>query len=159
LGSEAPGLASHFDGLIAIVGLPGGSRIALGLSRRGLMDVAVRESSDDFTFIPGDHRYRSPSSLAPFLSRRVSELHSSDEKIGIDIEDPDELFGVVFEAARQCRSRFSAAMNLLWRLGRLSGIQGFMNSFAVNWATRLQWRTALIAFISFQALDATFQRN
>jgi hypothetical protein len=73
-----------------------------GLSARGLTNVAVRDWPDDFTFIIGDHRYRCPSSVAQFLSPRVSKLHLIDATISelrLEVEDRDELFGSVLEAA------------------------------------------------------------
>jgi hypothetical protein len=73
-----------------------------GLSARGLANVAVRNWSNDFTFIIGDHRYLCPSSVAQFLSPRVSELHWMDATISelrLEVDNPDELFGSVLEAA------------------------------------------------------------
>jgi hypothetical protein len=97
----ASGLSSHLGELIAVVGLRGGSRVTGGLSSQGLANVAVRDWSDDFTFIVGDHRHRCGSSGAQFFSPRVSRLHSIDDtidEIGIDVED--KLFGSVSEAAK-----------------------------------------------------------
>jgi hypothetical protein len=54
---EARCLSNDLGGLIAVVGLRGGSRVTDGLSARGLANIAVRDWSDDFTFIVGDHRY------------------------------------------------------------------------------------------------------
>jgi hypothetical protein len=98
--------SGHLGELIAVVGLRGGSRVTGGLWARELASVAVRDWSDNFTFIVGDHRYRCRSSDAQFLSPRVSKLHSIDDTIDdirIDVEDGDELFGSVLEAA-QCGS-------------------------------------------------------
>jgi hypothetical protein len=67
--------------LFAVVGLRGGSRVTGGLSARGLANVQIGDWSDDFTFIVGDHRYRCPSSVAQFLSPRVSKLHLIDATI------------------------------------------------------------------------------
>jgi hypothetical protein len=96
--------SGHLGELSAVVGLGGGSRVKGGLSARGLANVAVRDWSHDFMFIVGDHSYRCPSSVAQFLSPRVAMLHSIDDtidEIRIDVEDGDELFGSVLEAA-QC---------------------------------------------------------
>jgi hypothetical protein len=76
--------SGHLSELFAVAGLRGGSRATGGLSARGLADVAVRDSSDDFTFIVGDHRYRCSSSVAQFLSPRVSKLQSIDATISDD---------------------------------------------------------------------------
>jgi hypothetical protein len=68
-----------------------------------LANVVVRDWSDDFTFLLGNHHYRCSSSVAQFLSPQVSILHSIDDtvdEIKIDVEHPDELFGAVLEAAR-----------------------------------------------------------
>jgi hypothetical protein len=73
-----------------------------GLSAQALANVAVRDWSDDFTFIVGDHYYRCPSSREQFLSPRVVELYSVDDTISeirIDVKGPDEFFGAVLEAA------------------------------------------------------------
>jgi hypothetical protein len=97
----APGQSGRLRELIAAVGLPGGSKVTRRLSVRGLANAEVRDWSDDFTFIIGDHRYRCGSSSAQFFSPRVSKLHSIDntiDEIGIDVED--ELFGSVSEAAK-----------------------------------------------------------
>jgi hypothetical protein len=54
-------------------------------------------------FIVGHRCYQCASSLAQFLSPLVARLHSVDgtiDEIKIDVEDPDELFGAVLEAAR-----------------------------------------------------------
>jgi hypothetical protein len=48
---EAPGLSDHLGELIAIVGLHGGTRVTGRLSARGLANVAVRDWSDNFTFL------------------------------------------------------------------------------------------------------------
>jgi hypothetical protein len=60
---EAACLSHDLGGLIAVAGLRGGSRVTGGLSARGLANIAVQDSSDDFTFIIGDHRYRCGSSV------------------------------------------------------------------------------------------------
>jgi hypothetical protein len=138
-GRTAPGLSSDFGQLIAVVGLRGGSRVTRGLSARGLANVAVRDWSDDFTFIVGCHHYRCPSSVSQFLSPRVSQLHSIDATISelrLEIEDRDELFASVLEAARGSsitvdsahRPTFVAVCTALWNselyesvYGKLSG--------------------------------------
>jgi hypothetical protein len=51
----------------------------------------------------GDRRYRCSSPVAQFLSPRVSKLHSIDATISelrLEVEDRDELFGSVLEAAK-----------------------------------------------------------
>jgi hypothetical protein len=102
-GIIASGLSGHLRELIAVVGLRGGSMVTGGLPSRGLANVAFRGWSDDFTFIIGDHRYRCPSSVAQFLSPRVSELNSIDATISelrLEVDDRDELFGSVLQAAK-----------------------------------------------------------
>jgi hypothetical protein len=102
-GIIAPGLSSHLHELIAVVGLRGGSRVMGGLSARELANIAVRDWSDDFTVIVGDHRCRCPSSVAQFLSPRLSKFHWVDATISelrLEVEDRDNLFGSVLEAAR-----------------------------------------------------------
>jgi hypothetical protein len=74
-GIIAPGQSSDLDELIAVVSLRGGSKETGGLSARGLGNAAVRDWSDNFTFIAGDHHYRCSSSVAQFLSPRVSKFH------------------------------------------------------------------------------------
>jgi hypothetical protein len=72
-----------------------------GLSARGLANAAVGDSPDDFTFIIGDHRYRCPSSVAQFLSPRVSKLHWIDATVSeltLDVDDAHGLFGSVLKA-------------------------------------------------------------
>jgi hypothetical protein len=99
---EVPRLSNHFSELIAVIGLRGGSRMICSLSGRGLANVAVRDWSHNFTFIIGDHRYWCRSFLAQFLSPQVSKLHSIDgtiDELRLEIEDGDELFGSVLEAA------------------------------------------------------------
>jgi hypothetical protein len=99
----ALGLSSEFGGLIAVVGLRGGSRVTGRLSARGLANVAVPDWSDDFTFIIGRHRYQCQSSVAQFLSPRVSKLHSIDATISelrLEVRDRQRVFGSVLEAAR-----------------------------------------------------------
>jgi hypothetical protein len=94
--------SGHLGELFAVVGLPGGSRVTGGLSARGLANAPVGDWSDHFTFIVGAHRSRCPSSVAQFLSPRVSKLHSIDPTISelrLEVEDRDELFGSVLEAA------------------------------------------------------------
>jgi hypothetical protein len=88
---------------MAVVSLRGGSRVTGGLSARGLANVPVGDWSDNFTFIVGDHRCRCPSSVAQFLSPRVSKLHWIDATISelrLEVEDRDKLFGSVLEAAK-----------------------------------------------------------
>jgi hypothetical protein len=73
-----------------------------GLSGRGLANVAVGDWSDDFTFIIGDRCCESPSSVAQFLSPRVSKLQSIDAAISeprFEVEDRDDLFGSLLKAA------------------------------------------------------------
>jgi hypothetical protein len=67
--------------------------------------VAVGDWSDDFTFIVGNHRHLRPSSVAQFLSPLVSNLHCIDATISelrLEVQDGDELFGSVLEAAQGC---------------------------------------------------------
>jgi hypothetical protein len=83
--------------------LRGGSKVTGGLLSRGLANVAVRDWSDDFTFIIGDRRYQCRSSVAQFLSPLVSKLHSIDATISelrLGIEDPERLFGSVLETGK-----------------------------------------------------------
>jgi hypothetical protein len=95
--------SGHLGELFAVVGLRGGSRVTGGLSARGLANGPVGDWSDHFTFIVGDRHYRCPSSVAQFLSPRVSKLHSIDATISelrLEVEDRDKLFGLVLEAAK-----------------------------------------------------------
>jgi hypothetical protein len=99
-GQKGPLLSSDLGGLIAVVGLRGGSRVTGALSAWGLVNVAVRDWSDNFAFRVGDHRYRCRSSAAQFLSPRVSRLQSSDatiDELRREVEDRDYLFGSVLE--------------------------------------------------------------
>jgi hypothetical protein len=93
--------SGHLGELFAVVGLRGGSRVTGGLSARGRANAPVGDWSDHFTFIVGDRHYRCPSSVAQFLSPRVSKLHSIDATISeLRLEDRDKLFGSVLEAAK-----------------------------------------------------------
>jgi hypothetical protein len=154
---EAGGLFTDLGEFIVVVGLRGGSRGTGALSVRGLTNVAVRDSYNDFIFIVGDHPYQCSSSLAHFLSPCVAELHSADEtidEIRIGVEDPDELFGAVLEAARGCsitvdsahRLTFVAICAALWNseiyeliCGQLGGevkIDNVIDRLRFLWATR-----------------------
>jgi hypothetical protein len=102
VGIDVPSVSVHLGELIAVVGLRGGSKVTGGLSARGLATVAVGDWSGDFTFIIGDHCDRCPSSVAQFLSPRVSSLHSINTTIldlRLEVKDGDDLFGSVLEAA------------------------------------------------------------
>jgi hypothetical protein len=82
---------------MAVVGLRGGSSVTGGLA-----NVAVRDWSANFTFVIGDHRYWRPSSFVQFLSPGISKLQLIDATIlepRLEIEDGDELFDSVLEAA------------------------------------------------------------
>jgi hypothetical protein len=106
------GPSSSFHELIAVVGLRGGSRVTGRLSTGGLANVAVRDWSDDFTFIIGDHCYRCRSYVAQFLSPRVAKLHLIDatiNQIRINVDDPDELFGSALNAAGSGRIAVDSA--------------------------------------------------
>jgi hypothetical protein len=73
-----------------------------GLSAQVLADVAVRDWSDDFTFVIGDHRYWCQSSVAQFLSPQVSKLHWMDlmiSELRLEVDDRDSLFDSVLKAA------------------------------------------------------------
>jgi hypothetical protein len=114
-GIIAPGLSGHLGELIAILSLPGGSMMTGGLSARGLANVEVGDWPNHFTFIVGDHRYRCPSSVAQFLSPRLSKLHPSDATISelrLEVEDRDELFRSVLEAAKGNRIALDSAHRL-----------------------------------------------
>jgi hypothetical protein len=90
---EVPGLSRCLGELTAVVGLRGGLRVTDGLSVRGPANAAVGDLSDDFTFIIGSHRYQCPSSVAQFLSPRVSRLRWIDATISelrLEVEDGDE---------------------------------------------------------------------
>jgi hypothetical protein len=100
VGIDVPGVSVHLGELIAVVGLRGGSRVTGGLSAPGRANVAVHDRSDDFPFLIGDHRCLCPSSVARFLSPRVSKLHWIDATISelrLEAEDGDELLGSVLE--------------------------------------------------------------
>jgi hypothetical protein len=102
---EVPGLSGCLGELIAVVGLRGGSRVTGRLSARALANVNVRDWSDDFTFIIGNHCCRCPPFFAQFLSPLVSNLHSIDATISelrLEVDDGEELFGSVLEAAHGC---------------------------------------------------------
>jgi hypothetical protein len=73
-----------------------------GLSGRALANATVGYWSDDFTFIIGDRCCQCPSSVAQFLSPRVSRLQSIDAAISglrLQVEDGDDLFGLLLKAA------------------------------------------------------------
>jgi hypothetical protein len=110
-----------------------------GLSARGLENVPVGDWSDDFTFIVGDHRYRCPSSVAQFLSARVSKLHLIDATISelrLEVEDRGELFGSVLEAAKgNSIELIPITGEQLRRFTPLWGIQSFVNWFVVKRGT------------------------
>jgi hypothetical protein len=102
-GIIAPRLSGNIGELIAVVGLRGGSRVTGGLSAPGLANVPVGDWSDDFTFIVGDDRYQFRSSVAQFLSPRVSKLHWIDATISelrLEVEYRDKLISLVLEAAK-----------------------------------------------------------
>jgi hypothetical protein len=104
-----------------------------------LANVAVRDWSDDCTFIMGDHYHRCLSSVVQFLSPRVVKLHSSDATVNeqrLDVEDGDELFDSVLEAARMQLIRLTRKQ--LQRSAPLYGIQGFIDLFVLNHPTKLQ---------------------
>jgi hypothetical protein len=87
--------------MVAVVDLRDGSRAMGGLSVRGLMNIVVRDSSDDFTFIVGDYHYQCLSFVAQFLSPRVSKLQWIEAMISelrLEVEDQKELFCSVLEA-------------------------------------------------------------
>jgi hypothetical protein len=97
--------SGHLGELFAVVGLRRESRVIGGLSAWGLANVGGRDSPDVFTFIVGDCRYRCRSSVAQFLSPRVSKFQSIDATISelkLEVEDGGELFGSVLEATRGC---------------------------------------------------------
>jgi hypothetical protein len=131
-----------------------------GLSARGLANVAVRDWSDDFTFIILDHRYLCRSSIVQFLSSQVSELQSIDAAISelrLDVEDGDDLFGSVLEAARRGGVAVDSAHRQTFAL--LSAIQTCINLFVLSLGTKSWSRTSLTVFNSCRRLDATFQPN
>jgi hypothetical protein len=71
---------------VAVVRLRGGSKVTGELSGRGLGNVWVRDSCDEFTFVVGGRRYRCPE----FLSPRVCHLHCSDptiDEITLEVDD------------------------------------------------------------------------
>jgi hypothetical protein len=157
---EARGLFTDLDELIAFVGLGRIKGDGPAFSA-GLASVAVRDWSDDFTFIVGDYRYRCPSSFAQFLSPRVTELHSVDDTISeikIGVEDPDELFSVVLEAARSGgitvdsphRLTFVAICAALWNSKLYESICGHLGSGVTmeNGINRLRFRSATRCDIS-----------
>jgi hypothetical protein len=102
-GIIAPRLSDDLGELIAVVGLPGGSRVTGGLSARGRANAPVGDWSDDFTLVVGDHRHRCRSSVAQFVSPRVSKLQWIDATISelrLEVEDGDEFLGSVLEVAK-----------------------------------------------------------
>jgi hypothetical protein len=89
--------------LTAVVRLRGGSSVTRALSGRGLGNIWMKDSYEEFTFFIDGRRYRCPSLVAEFLSPRVCHLHCSDptiDEIMLEVEDRGELFGLVLEAAR-----------------------------------------------------------
>jgi hypothetical protein len=159
----APDLSHDFCELIAVVGLRGGSRVTGGLSAQGLANVAVRDWSDDFTFIIGDHQYRCPSSVARFLSPCVSRLHWIDpsiDELRLEVEDRDDLFGSVLEAVGGGSIAVDSAQRRTFEaICAVCRIQSFIDAFIRNFATKLQWRTPLIVFYSCRRLNATFPQS
>jgi hypothetical protein len=109
----APRLTNSFDELIAVVALRGGGSNVTGwLSTRGLANVRIGDWSNDFTFIVGDHRYQCRSSVAQFLSPRISTLHWADataDELRLEVEDGDGLFASVLKAARGGRIAVDSA--------------------------------------------------
>jgi hypothetical protein len=98
--SEAPGLSSDVDRPVAVVGMRCGSLVRVGLSRRELTNIAIRDLCDDFTSLLGDHCYPCRSSRAGFLLPRVCQLDDKIDGIRINIKDTDELLDQLLKAAR-----------------------------------------------------------
>jgi hypothetical protein len=97
-------MSVHLGKLIAVVGLRGGSMATGGLSA----NVAVRDWPEDFSFVIGDHCCRRRSSIARFLSPRVSKLRWIDARISelrLEVEDGEELFDSVLGAAGAAASQ------------------------------------------------------
>jgi hypothetical protein len=66
------------------------------------MNVRAGDSYDHFTFIVGDCRYRCRSSIAHFLSPRVSQLHCVDaslDELRLKVQDANQSFEFVLNAA------------------------------------------------------------
>jgi hypothetical protein len=82
----------YTDGSYRPTGWNTGDRQAFGA------DVVVRDCSDEFAFMIGDHCSRCPSSVAQFFSLHLTDATVSELKF--EFENGDELFGLVLEAAR-----------------------------------------------------------
>jgi hypothetical protein len=136
-----------------------------------LTNVVIRDSYGDFTFIIGNHRYRCSLSLAQFLSPRVAKLHSVDDtvdEIRIGVEDPDELVGVVLEAARgdsitidsAHRLMFLAICAVLWNSELYESIYGQLGSEVMmeNVIDRLRflWATRCDISTEFEFIASHF---
>jgi hypothetical protein len=71
------------------------ARVSVSLSSRGLKNIVVYESDNDFLFVLGDAEYQCPSFVADFLSPRVETLHSDDRTLNcfrVSVSDPDRDF-------------------------------------------------------------------
>jgi hypothetical protein len=139
---EAPGRLSDFSELTAVLCLRDGSRVTRNLSVLGLVNVVIPDWSHEFMFVVGDHHYRSRSSVAQFLSPRVSSLHWIDATISevrLEVEGGDKFVLVpcwkLQEAALQL-IQFSGQP--LRRFALLSGIHTFLNMFSLSRATVLR---------------------
>jgi hypothetical protein len=72
------------------------STISFSLSTKGLANIPIMESRNDFEFVVGDATYRCPSLIADFLSPHIAQLHSIDDTISrivIETHEKDNEFG------------------------------------------------------------------
>jgi hypothetical protein len=79
------------------------SSSSLSLSTKGLANVPINESRNDFEFVVGDTTYHCPSLIADFLSPRIAQLHSIDDTISrivIEIKDKETEFGAFISLRR-----------------------------------------------------------
>jgi hypothetical protein len=80
------------------------------LSARGLANIPVDESQNNFEFRVGKHRYRCRSVIADFLSRKISTLHAIDstaESIDISTADDKKQFPTFLSLGRGCEITIS----------------------------------------------------
>jgi hypothetical protein len=109
--NAAPVLAggSHrpFSRALSAVGrLRGGSFAgAVSLSARGLQNVRIKDSDNDFTFMVGNRAHRCSSFVAEFLSPLVAELRAADGSIRefrVEVDGARSFFSDFLSLGRGC---------------------------------------------------------
>jgi hypothetical protein len=118
----------------------------LRLTGKGMANIAMSKTENDFTFIVGNKRYDCPWFVADFLSPRVGRLHTNDPSVcelALGTSDSAGQFGDLISLGRGCDISLTSGNRSF-----LISIAAELENFELYWSIQREFDTNISSFCS-----------